>query len=139
MNNIILSLSSKTVSSTAGGNEGPSGFVGSPAFIAIIGVVIAIPVASFFIMLLILCCICLWSSNVNCSCPKLDCDDCCNSLFKSLSCGVKWDDLNPVVICLFVILGIFAAPVVIVFGAVGIAIYLIGACLLYSIAHICDN
>ena len=104
--------------------------MGSPAFIAIIAVVVAVPLGAFFIILLVLCCLCLLSSDIDCSCPKIDCDDCCSSFFKSLSCGLKCDDLNPIVICTIVVLGLLAAPIMLpVLICVGIV---------YALANCCD-
>ncbi|CAI8030532.1 hypothetical protein GBAR_LOCUS17303 [Geodia barretti] len=132
-------LCTRPISSAASASSSGSEFVGSASFIAIIAVVIAVPLGAFLLILLILCSMCLLSSKADCSCPKIDCEDCCNSFFKAFSCGLKCDDLNPIVICLFVVLGILAAPAVIMIGAVVIPIFLVGACLIYVVTQMIPN
>ena len=127
------------MTSKSTGDDSEPDFVGSVPFYIIIGVVIGVPVIAFLSILIVLCGVCLFSNKVNfdCSCPKIDCDDCCNSFFKSLSCGLKCDDA-PVFVCIVVILGILAAPVILLIAAVVLPVAMVCACLFYSVAACLD-
>ena len=136
------------------GNE--DGFLDSPIFYVIIAVVVAVPLGAFALILLILCCLCLFSGKVVCSWPKLDCTDlckcpdidcedccscpscdcneCCSDIFKTLCCGIKCDELNPIFICTIAVLGLLAAPVIIIVALP----FLLCAGILYGLAHSCD-
>ena len=127
---------SSTASEEIGSDE--PDFIGSVTFYVIIGVV-GVPLLAFICMLVILCGMCLLSNNVkfDCSCPRINGDDCCGSFLKWLSCGLKYEEA-PVFVCIVVILGILAAPVILLIAAVILPSVLIGVCLFYSVAACAD-